>query len=277
MGAFEDGQSFVAGVLGKLPAEIRAQVKEALDKPEAKDAVTLIGDGVLARTDYSKNMDALKTSQAALAAKEAEVSGKYNELTKWYTVNQAALTEYPTLKAEVDKLRGGGGGDDDDQNKGKGKGTEQPDIRTVAQEVVNNAAPEYIQVSAWLAQKTDLHRAMFGESLDTVALVRNPKLGKEIVGQPGRIYSLEDAYSEAYGEKVRGKNKEAEDKRINDEVEKRLKEERAKGIGHPFPLRGEASPSVLDVLTTKEGSAGHTLDTAVAEYERLQASRVAGS
>jgi len=267
--AFSDGNTFLAGVLAKLPEAVRAQVKDVFDKPDAKDAVTLLGDSVLARADYSKNMDTLKTDREKLQT-------QFNELNTWYANNQAALKEYPTLKAEYDRLKAGDPDPNPDPDKDKSRHKDQPDIRTVALDVINNAAPEYIAVSAFLAMKTDAHRAMFGEPLDTVALVRNPKLGKDIAGQPGRVYSLEDAYMETHGERVRTKQKEAEDKRINDLVEARLKEERAKHVGQPFPLRGEASPSVLDVLSTKEGPAVHTLDAAVAEYERLQGARAAG-
>src|SRR5215510_3070249 len=94
MGAFEEGSSFVAGVLAKLPESLRAQVKDALEKPEAKDAVVLLGDGVLARADYSKHMDLLK-------AKETDLTSKWEELNDWYRANEAALKEYPTLKAQL--------------------------------------------------------------------------------------------------------------------------------------------------------------------------------
>ena len=103
-------------------------------------------------------------------------------------------------------------------------------------------------------------------------LVANPKLGKPVYGQPGRVYSLQDAYQEKYGERLQAKYKEAEDKRINDEVEKRLGERIKQTTStHPFPLRAESSP--LDVLSTKDGPAAHTLDSAVAEYERLVAAK----
>jgi hypothetical protein len=77
---------------------------------------------------------------------------------------------------------------------------------------------------------------------------------------------------ERYGERIQKKQQEAEDKRINDEVDKRLGEKlKQSNSGHPFPLRQESSP--LDVLQSKEGPAQHTLDSAVAEYERLVAAK----
>jgi hypothetical protein len=112
---------------------------------------------------------------------------------------------------------------------------------------------------------------LFQEPLDMTELIANPKLGKPVMGQPGRVFSLQDAYTERYGERIQAKAKEAEDKRINDLVEQRLGERLKANSSHPFPLRQESSP--LDVLSTKEGSQAHTLDTAVAEYERLQQAR----
>lgn len=273
MGAFEDGSTFVTGVLAKLPEALRAQVKDVLDKPEAKDAVVLIGESVLARTDYSKRQD-------ELAAQRAELTTKFNELNGWYDKNKAALQEYPTLKAEIDRLKksGGGGGDDDPPLP-----KDPPDIRSVALDVVNEVAPEYIGVAAWLHDKGREHERLFtgakeAPAFSAASLTRNPKLGKPIAGQPGRVFSLEDAYQELYGEKVVARRKELDDAAVETRVQERLKEERAKLVGQPFPLRsGGPEPSVLDTLSTKDGSAAHTLDSAVVEYERLQAARASGA
>lgn len=260
MGAFEDGSSFIAGVLAKLPDSLRPQVKEALEKPEAKDAITLVGESVLARSDYSRQMDALK-------AKENELQTKFEDLNSWYGVNETALKDYNGLKTEVETLRAKLNGGTPPPKK-----EEVVDPRQIALDVVNETGREYVQVSAWLAGKAVQHQQMFGEPLDTMAIVNNPKLGKPIAGQPGRVFSLNDAYTEAHGERLATKQKEVEDQRINAEVDKRLKEKLA-NQSQPFPLRGESSPSVLDVLATKDGPAAHNLDSAVAEYDRLQAAR----
>src|SRR5262245_39744481 len=84
MGAFESGQSFVAGVLAKLPAELQTQAKAIFDKAEAKEAVTLIGDGALARSDYSRSMDTLREKEGAL-------NEYYARLNHWYGDNKSAL------------------------------------------------------------------------------------------------------------------------------------------------------------------------------------------
>jgi len=264
MGAFESGQSFLAGVLAKLPTEQRAQAEAIFNAAEAKDAVTLLGDGALARSDYSRSMDSLREKESALTE-------YYTRLDGWYTDNKAAL----------DAARAGGGGDPAPgpapapapaPAAGGNVALTQDDIRRIANDAINEAGRDYIAVSAFLATQGARHSHLFGEPLDMTELVANPKLGKPVYGQPGRVYSLQDAYLEKYGERIQQKHKEAEDKRINDEVDKRWAERlKQTQSGHPFPLRQESSP--LDVLQTKEGPAQHTLDSAVAEYERLVAAK----
>lgn len=261
MGAYESGSEFLAGVIAKLPAELQPQAKALFERPEAKDAVVVVGDGALRQPDYSKAMNDLK-------AKDTELQEKLTNLNAWYAANKAALEEYVTIKPEYDALKTG-------EKPGEKKPGDSPpaDPRKVVEEVLAEEGRSYVQLSAWLAGKSVAHLHMFGEPLDVLALTSDPRLGKPIVGQPGRVFSLQDAYDARYGEKVTAKAKEAEDKKFNDEVDRRLAAERAKQAGHPFPLRGDASPSVLDVLETKDGAAAHTLDTAVAEYERLQQQR----
>jgi hypothetical protein len=262
MGAFESGQSFLAGVLSKLPAEQRTQAEAIFNAAEAKDAVVLIGDSTLARSDYSRSMDQLREKEGAL-------NEYYQRLDGWYTDNKAAL--------EAARGNGNGGGDPTPPHTpqpqpGPGGMISAADARRIADEAVNEAGRDYIAVTAFLTSQAGRHMHMFGEPLDMQELVANPKLGKPVYGQPGRIYSLQDAYTEKYGERLRAKQQEAEDKRINDEVEKRIGERIKQTTStHPFPLRAESSP--LDALQTKDGPAVHTLDSAVAEYERLVAAK----
>jgi hypothetical protein len=261
MGAFESGQSFLAGVLAKLPPEQRAQAEAVFNAAEAKDAVTLAGDGVLARSDYSRHMDDLRE-------KEQSLTDYYTRLDGWYKENQTALTEARerVRQPEVQPPNGNGSGA---PIQTPAMTPEQ--MRRIADDAINDAGRDYIAVSAFIATQGDWHRHVFGEPLDMTEIVNNPKLGRPILGQPGRVYSLQDAYQEKYGTQIAQKNKEAEEKRFNDEVEKRLTERTRANSSQPFPLRSESSP--LDVLSTKDGAASHTLDSAVAEYERLVAAK----
>ena len=254
MGAFESGQSFLAGVLAKLPAEQQAQARAIFEAAEAKDAVVLLGDGALARSDYSRSMDAIREQERAL-------TDYYTRLDSWYTDNKATLDAATATQAQERPPAAGPAA-------GGQIALTPDDIRRIANDAVNEAGRDYIAVSAFLATQGARHSHLFGEPLDMTELVANQKLGKPVYGQPGRVYSLQDAYMERYGERIQKKQQEAEDKRINDEVDKRLGEKlKLTQSGHPFPLRQESSP--LDVLSTKDGPAVHTLDSAVAEYERL--------
>jgi hypothetical protein len=262
MGAFESGTEFLAGVIAKLPAELQTQAKELFGKPEAKDAIIIVGDGALARPDYSKAMNELQT-------KEGELKTKLDNLNAWYADNEAALKEYLVIKPEYDTLKA-------TPPPAPKPGDPPPppaDPRKLIEEVLNEQGREYVALSAWLASKAVEHLHLFGEALNVMELTADPRLGKPVAGQPGRVVSLPDIYASKYGDRVAAKAKEAEEKKFNDEVNKRMAEERARTTGQPFPLRGDASPSVLDVLSTKDGSAAHTLDTAVAEYERLSTAR----
>lgn len=268
--ASDAGKAFLAGVLAKVPDAHRANVQAAFDAAESEAALEVLGTGALAQPEISRRMDELKAQGDAAAAKLAEATNLYERNQTWYTANQAALAEYPALKAKAAK--GGGADDDDDLDADGRKKTPPLDPRAVALEVLNEQGRDYVQVSAWLAGKAVEHMQRFSEPLDTMAIVNNPKLGKPLAGHPGRVYSLNDAYTETYGERVTKFEKDRHDKGIEDEVQKRLTEERTKHAQQPFPLRG-AEPSVLDILATKDGPAQHTVDSAVAEYDRLQAAK----
>lgn len=249
--AFESGQSLVSLVLAKLPEADRAAAKALFEKAEAKDAVTLLGDSALARSDYSKNLDDLRKRE--------------DELVDWYTQNKPALDDYVKIKPEYDTLKAGG-------VKPEPKPDPPVDPRKAAEDLLAEQGPHFLQASAWLAAKAIAHQRMFGEELDVVALTADPRLGRPIKGDTsGRVVSLPDLYNEKFGEQVTAKQKEAEDTRINTEVDKRVKERLAQSTPNPFPLRGESS--VLDTLNEKDGPAKHTLDSAVALYETLSANR----
>lgn len=265
MGAFESGQSFMAGVLAKLPAELRTQAETVFNNAEAKEAVTIVGDSVLARSDYSRNMDQLREKETAL-------TDYYTRLDGWYKDNEAALAAARARpNGQPPVVEQPPNGQQPPRDLQTPAALTQAEIRRIADEAINEAGRDYIAVSAFLTTQGAWHSHVFNEPLNMTELVNNPKLGRPIVGQPGRVFSLQDAYTEKYGDRIAAKNKEAEEKRFNDEVDKRFNERVKGSASQPFPLRSESSP--LDVLSTKDGPAAHTLDSAVAEYERLVAAK----
>lgn len=276
--ASEAGKAFLAGVIAKLPEAQRAQAEAIFHAAEAEVALEVVGTGALAQPEINRKLDEIAAQDKALKDQLAAATDLYERNDRWYKTNEAALKEYPTLKTELDRLKAGGGGDDDDEAKkrvapGLDKKTIEETITTLLDQNLADRERGYVDVVAFMQDTGFQHQQMFGAPPNMRELVGNPKLGKPIVGQPGRVFSLQDAYNEKYGAEVTAKQKAVHDKAIEDEVQKRLAEERKTQIGQPFPMRGDASPSVLDVLQTKEGAAAHTLDTAVAAYESLQAGR----
>ena len=261
MGAKETGQSFIAGVLAKLPEAKRAAAQALFEDPEAEAAVSLIGDGVLARTDYSKNMDTLK-------AKETELAEKQRELTDWYTVNKGALDEYLVIKPEYETLKADPNHRPDPNAKPVGGITEEQMLSVIEQRDRGFAA-----AMALVVPLANRHQMMFGEVLEVQELLANPKLGRPIDGQPGRVFGLTDAYNEKHGERVTAKATEAESARIKKLVDEGVAERLKGQQQHPFPLR-DPNPSPLDALqATDRKTTDFTVDSAVEAYERLQQSR----
>lgn len=265
MGAYESGLSFLTGVFPSLPEATRAQVQAALESAEARSFITTIGDGVLARSDYSKHMDTLKTQTDDLTKKQQALDQLYQQNLSWYETNKPVLDEYTRIKPEYDVLKAGDSGDPSHRPAPAAFDAEQ--ARKIAQEQINAVAPDMVGVAAWSAAKAVEHYAQFGEVLPLSELVTTTLSAR----QAGRSLTLDEAYREKYGERVQQKAKEAEDARINKLVQDRLAEERAKAGPMPFPLRTEAS--VLDVLGAKPDPASFGVDAAVAEYQRLQAAR----
>jgi len=261
--ASEAGKLFMAGVLAKLPEAARGQVEAVFQAAEADAALEVIGTGALAQPEINRRLDEART-------KMEEADARLVELNNWYTPNSAALEEWKVIKPEYERLKAGTGNGNGNPNPSPKSFTED-DMKRTALGVVNDAGREYVGVSAWIAAKAVEHLHRFQEPLDTMALVANPKLGKPIPGQPDRVFSLNDAYQEAYGAKVAAANTAAEEARITKLVEDRLAEERKKFTGHPFPL---ASESTLPIDTLNDPNRPkHTIDSAVAEYDRLQAAR----
>lgn len=259
MGAKESGQTFLAGVLAKLPEADRAAAQAIFGKPEAEAAVVLVGEGALARPDYSKHMD-------DLTKKTGELDARQTELNEWFAANEAALKEYLTIKPEYDKL------------KGTTPLVPKPPVAGLTKEEIDEQLEardrSFAGALALSMNLASRHLHMFNEPLDTSELLANPKLGRPIDGQPGRVFGLQEAYDEKHGARVTAKHTDAETARINKMVDEKVAE-KLKGVNsqHPFPLR-DPNPSPLDALAdTTRKTADYSVDSAIAEYERLQQTR----
>lgn len=257
MGAYESGQSFLAGVLAKLTPEQQAQAKAIFEAPEAKDALTTLGDGVLARTDYSKQMDSLRQ-------KQTELDQLYQRNTDWFGQNEAALQEYLRIKPEYETLKGSKPGAPPSPSP---SGLDESAIQKLLDERINQASVDVVGLSAWAATKSAEHMQMFQEVLPVQTLINDAITARKA----GKPVTIDEVYIEKYGPRLKEKADAAEAARIDKLVQEKLAAERAASPGLPFPVRTEAS--VLDVLEQKLDPTQFTAAAAAAEYQRLQQAR----
>ena len=260
MSAYDAGKSFLAGVLARLPESQRAQAQAIFEAPEAKDALTTLGDGTLARSDYSRQQD-------ALAEKQRQFDALYEQNQTWYQKNEAALREYTLIKPEYDAIKATGGVRPPTPAPAT-PAFGETDARKIAEDLVNQAAVDAIGISAWTSTKAVEHYQMFGEVLPTQELL-NAAMTARRAGQ--QDVTLDTVYQAKYGDRLKEKAAAAEQARFEQEVQKRLAEERGKHGALPFPTRTEASP--LDTLGQAPTPGQFGVDAAVAEYYRLQAAK----
>jgi len=259
--ASDAGKAFIAGVLAKLPEAQRGQVQTVFDSADAVAALEVIGTGALAQPEINRQLDDLRK-------KATDLDDLRERNNTWYAENKAALEDYLKIKPEFDTLKAGGGG---------GGGGEKPPVAggPTKEEIAAALDQRDRSFAGALALSMDLsakHMHMFAEPLNTTELLSDPKLGTVVNGQ---TYGLMDAYNSKHGTRVQEKLQATENARIQKLVDEGVAE-KLKGLPqnqqHPFPLR-DPSPSPLDALSAERKPADYSVDSAVAEYERLQGAR----
>lgn len=267
--ALDSGKSLAEAVLAKLPENLRDAARTALLAPEATDALTLLGDSALARSDYSKNMDEIRTKAEELREQEATLVADHARLSDWYAGKKAVIDKYPTLdaiEAELARARGGTPPPADPN-------PPKPPVSGISKEDLEAAFMErdkgYASVLALTTTLATKHLRDFNEVLDVNALVAHATKNRLPLYDPRADM---DAYRALHGEQLKAKQDADEQTRINKLVDEKLAA-RLKDANQPFPLRN-SSPSVLDVLQDPNFKpTDFGVDAAVAEYDRLTANR----
>jgi hypothetical protein len=260
--ASDSGKEFLAGVLAKLPTEKRAQAEAIFHGTDVEEALVVIGTGALGQAEINRRFDELKAKETELDQTKAELDELTTKNREWWEEHNAAIKDYMKIKPEYDKLSKGNGNPNPNPNP-------DPPKAGMTKEELDNYLGErergQVAVLGLATTLTAKHQQMFGEA---------PDMNQVMATAVQKRITLQDAYDSVYGVRVQEHNKKLEDKRIEDEVQKRLSEERKKQpVLQPFPLR-DASPSPLDALTATDRKPGdYTVDSAAAEYDRLQQAR----
>lgn len=251
--AIDAGKAFLAGVLAKLPENVRGQVETAFNDPQAADALTVIGSGALAQSDINRKYQEIQTQQTELDAAIAQAQADYQKNVDWFEKNNAELAR---LKALADGTQP----PTPAPAPAPASGISKDDLEKYLAERDRS----YASVLGLTTTLATQHYKDFGEVLDGNALIAYAEKNRQ---------SLGDAYRNLFAEKIKAKADAEEQARINKQVEERVADALKKQAGQPFPLKnGEAS--ALDVLELKEKP---ELPDPVAEYNRLQSLRESGS
>lgn len=251
---------FLTDLVSKLPEASRGSVIAAFETAEAADAVKFAEDGAKRQSDYSRHMD-------EVAQEKARLEQHARQLNDWYATAKPLLDL--GTQAHAAGWKPGQADPDPDPTPSPTKVELPPDlvrkadVETLLNEREQGAAAFFSRLNI-MSQR---HLQQFGEILDTDALLADPRLGKNGVG-------LEQLYTLKFGERLQAKAKEAEDQRINAEVDKRVKEQlRAAGSRPPYPV-GSVDPSPLDALTKKPDSSEFSPAAMADEYADLVSKKV---
>ena len=260
--ALDSGKSLAEAVLAKLPESLREQAKAALLAPEASEALTLLGDSALARSDYSRQMDEIRAKTEELKAQEDTLLADHKNLTDWYAEKKAVIDKYPSLSAIEQELAKARGGNVPPPVEPK------PTVPGLTREEIDKLLMErdlgYADALALGIDVGAQHLHTFGEPPDMRSVIG---LAKQ------KRISLEAAYQEKYGDKLAERAKADEAARIQKLVDEKYAEKLKQHADQPFPLRNR-EPSVLDVIADPNRKpSDYTAEAAAAEYERLQAAR----
>lgn len=238
---------FLAELLSHIPADQRAGVEAAFEaSPQAQ---TFADQAAKRQSEFSREMDQVRAHQQRIEAIAAEQQA-------WYDINKPLL--------ELGKQAQASAGADPDA----GVPAQLPadivrmaDVEKLLTQREQGAAA-FIAASSTLAQR---HYQQFGEPLDLAQLLADPDAGK---------LGLDGVYRKVHAEKIQAQQTAAFEKTVQERVEAKLTEERAKFIHRPpYPLAGtETSP--LDALAKPADQRDPTqfsVEAAADEYMRLAA------
>jgi hypothetical protein len=255
----EAGNAFLAGVVAKLSPEDRARGQELIASLQALGNGTVIaavGDGTLAQSELSRQLDELAAKDQTLRDRQAEIDAEadrqasvHTAQVDWFTKNKAALDEAARLKKE-------------------GK-TPVADL-TATGGITEEALTERMQamtagVLGFARDQNQImrdHFAKFGEVPDLTALLQHPKVGE--IGLLGVYTEVNKDRLAAHDTAQKAKQEET----IRADERRKIAEANQQ-MPYLAPT-GAGSGSPLDALTGQKDS---VVDAATLHYNRLQQER----
>lgn len=259
------GKTFLAGVLEKLPAELRGNVTALMENPTF---LTAVGDGTLAQQEFSRltnelatTRTELETQRTTLEEREAGLESWHGELNTWYGANKTLIEEANAAR----KANGGKPPTGTPAGTPNGNGT-PPATGLTADQLEERIGQERSGFLGFQRDQNQLmrdHFATFGEMLDIEPLITHKQVGE--IGLRGVYALIHKDRLEAH--------RTAAEKAREDAIRKDEREKvQAQQTQMPYVTpTGVGSGSPLDALAVGKGDA--LVDKAVTEYNRLQMER----
>lgn len=220
----ESYKSFLADVLAAIPEDKRAAVQEAID---AEPVQAKLKSGVLARDEFSRQMDEVKSIRQQLDGEVTEARTKIAGWQKWYNEN---LGERTTLVDKLKKYEEEYGALDGET---RAKYLREDDFRTTLDAEIRKRESALLKFTDDLTDLKIEHRQKFGEKLNTEDVYK-------IAGE--RNIPLDMAYTIYTADKVKERN----DKDFSDKL-KAAREEGAREALSKHNLPGVSSNHALGV------------------------------
>ena len=236
-----DSQEFLADVLSKIadPAKKRA-IEEALNVSEVKEA---IGAGYARQSDYSRNMDELKSARESAEAQINQERGALETertgLVSWY---QDASKEFDDTVGKLKRYESEYG-DLSGEEQSMNPSTSSSVTREEYERALNERDQQAIRFTDLLTDLKMEHKDRFSERLDTEALFRH----QQETNLPLNV-AYKDFVSERVAEADKLKHEEA------------LKQAREEGVnegrnGRDLPVQPDNPSPVMQAMdkpTTSE-------------------------
>jgi len=261
------GKTFLAGVLEKLPQELRGEAQRLFENPVLQQSV---GDGTLAQAEFSRLANELQTQQSELetraeqiAQRDEELSGWHQQLTTWYGANKDLVEEANNARRTGYRPAAG-----TPYTPANGNAAAPPGLTSeVLEERISQERAGFLgfQRDQNLLQRE--HFGAFGEILDIDPLLTHPRVAE--LGLRG-VYGL-----------IHKDRLEAHKTKLAQEAEEKIRlDERSKILAQQAQLpyvapTGAGSGSPLDALAV--GKPDSLVESASAHYTRLQAERAGSS
>jgi hypothetical protein len=246
------GQTFIQGVLAKLPEEKRAKALELFTGEDVDPAIETLGEGAMLRSDYSK-------SHNALGAREQEIQQHWTKLNTWYASKKQQLDQAETLQAELNTLKAqagqSGAGDPDGAPDPSRPAAAQGGQTPVTRDQLKTLGldPDQIVTREQLAQALNTtergmlafygeanpigieHYKTFGEVLDIGAVYQHPKIQE---------LGFKACYLDLHKTQFAELAKAAQEKHDKDVAERAIADYQKETAGQQgFPIPGRAMPS----------------------------------